>query len=225
MLKTEEQQRARELRSLGWSIGEIQQALGVSRSSVSLWVREVELSDAAAARLEARAGLGPMRSAERSRARARAVRTGYQREGRLRARVGDAEYAGGCMLHWAEGDKTRNAVRMANSDPELLATFVRFLRRHFDVRDDQMTIFCNLFADHVERQTDIENFWLATLGLPRSQLRKSIVNVYSKHSQKKRQNKLPYGTCKLVVHSTRIQQIIFGSIQEYGGFDRPEWLD
>jgi hypothetical protein len=56
-------------------------------------------------------------------------------------------------------------------------------------------------------------------------LRRSIVNAYSKHSQKKRQNKLPYGTCKLVVHSTRIVQTIYGSIQEYGGFERPEWLD
>jgi hypothetical protein len=27
------------------------------------------------------------------------------------------------------------------------------------------------------------------------------------------------------VHSTQIVQTIFGSIQEYGGFDRPDWLD
>jgi hypothetical protein len=54
---------------------------------------------------------------------------------------------------------------------------------------------------------------------------KSVVNTYSKYSQKKRRNKLPYGTCKLTINSTRIVQTIFGSIQEYGGFDRPEWLD
>jgi hypothetical protein len=61
--------------------------------------------------------------------------------------------------------------------------------------------------------------------LPPTALRKSIVNVYSKYSQKKRANKLPYGTCRLTVHSTEIVQTIYGSIQEYGGFDRPEWLD
>jgi len=38
-------------------------------------------------------------------------------------------------------------------------------------------------------------------------------------------NKLLYGTCDLGVHSTRIVQTIYGSIQEYGGFDRPGWLD
>ena len=51
------------------------------------------------------------------------------------------------------------------------------------------------------------------------------MNVHSKCSRKKRANKLPYGTCELTVDSTRIVQTIYGSIQEYGGFDRPEWLD
>jgi hypothetical protein len=88
-----------------------------------------------------------------------------------------------------------------------------------------MAIHCNLFADHLARQREIEQFWLDTLQLPPTALRKSIVNVYSKYSQKKRDNKLPYGTCRLVVHSTEIVQTIYGSIQEYGGFDRPEWLD
>jgi hypothetical protein len=62
------------------------------------------------------------------------------------------------------------------------------------------------------------------LGLPHSCLRKSTVNVYSKHSQKKRRNKLPYGTVRVCVHSTEIVHSIYGAIQEYGGFDRPEWL-
>jgi hypothetical protein len=88
-----------------------------------------------------------------------------------------------------------------------------------------MRIACNLFADHVERQRETKHFWLERLGLPESSLRKSQVNVYSKYSQKKRTNKLPYGTCKLVVCDTRIVQTIYGSIQEYGGFERPEWLD
>jgi hypothetical protein len=50
-------------------------------------------------------------------------------------------------------------------------------------------------------------------------------NVYSKHSKKRRKNKLPYGTCRLVVHDTALVQSIYGAIQEYAGFERPEWLD
>ena len=51
------------------------------------------------------------------------------------------------------------------------------------------------------------------------------MNRYSKYSQKKRTNKLPYGTARVTVNDTRIVQMIYGSIQELGGFDRPEWLD
>ncbi len=76
----------------------------------------------------------------------------------------------------------------------------------------------------MKRQREIEHFWLDTLSLPSTCLRKSTVNVYSKHSQKKRRNKLPYGTIRVCVHSTQIVQSIYGSIQEYGGFERPEWL-
>jgi hypothetical protein len=129
------------------------------------------------------------------------------------------------MLYWAEGTKGRNSVQMSNSDPELLSFFAGFIRRHFGVEGEGFRIHCNLFADHITHQREVEQFWLRVLSLPQASLRKSIVNTYSKYSEKKRANKLPYGTCRLAVHSTRIVQTIYGSIQEYGGFERPEWLD
>jgi hypothetical protein len=74
-------------------------------------------------------------------------------------------------------------------------------------------------------QREIERFWLEVTGLPPGSLRKSIVNVYSKYSLKKRRNKLPYGACRIVVNRTSVVQSIYGAIQEYAGFDRPAWLD
>jgi hypothetical protein len=107
----------------------------------------------------------------------------------------------------------------------MVGHFVEFLRTFYGLPDEAFRIDCNLFADHLERQQEIEQFWLDKLELPASCLRRSTVNVYSKHSKKKRKNKLPYGTVRLCVHSTRVVQSIYGSIQEYGGFERPEWLD
>ena len=128
------------------------------------------------------------------------------------------------MLYWAEGSKSRSSVEITNADPELIRTFAAFLREHFDVPGDAMRLQCNLFADHVERQLEIERYWLDATGLPASSLLRSRVNRYSKYSLKKRTNKLPYGTARLMVHSTQILQTIYGSIQEIGRFDRPEWL-
>jgi hypothetical protein len=101
---------------------------------------------------------------------------------------------------------------------------MRFLRLSFAVSDEKVAVTCNLFADHLHRQREIEDFWLAKLQLPRSRLRSSTVNRYSKYSQKKRRNKLPYGTCRLSIYDTRLTQHIYGAIQEYAGFDRDQWL-
>jgi hypothetical protein len=214
-------------RNEGRSIREITKLVGVSKSSVSLWVRDIELTreqhEALRKRNVAydRQNLGNKIWSAQCRDR----RVTWQEGGRAAARRGDPFHAAGCMLYWAEGTKTRNAAQMTNSDPEVLRFFVRFLRQYFQVPDDQFAVTCNLFADHLARQEQVERFWLDTLGLPPSSLRKSIVNVYSKYSQKKRKNILPYGTCRVSVSRTQVVQTIFGAIQEYGGFERPEWLD
>lgn len=198
----------------------------MSKSSVSRWVRDIELTPQQHEALRQRnPAYNGQRVAARNRAaRARAVRAQYQEEGRRLARRGDAFHAAGCMLFWGEGSRAPNSVRFANSDPAMLRYFAAFLRTYFDVRDAQCRVWCNLFADHAGRQREIENFWLDVLALPRACLTKSTVNVYSKHSRRKRTNMLPYGTCRLIVHSTRVLHSIYGSIQEYGGFERPEWL-
>jgi len=129
------------------------------------------------------------------------------------------------MLYWAEGSKRRNQLCFSNSDPEMVKFFVAFHKTYFDVRDSDIRITCHLFADHIERQREVEQFWLNEAGLPSESLRKSVVNVYSRSSKRKRINKLPYGTCQVVVSRTWVLQSILGSIQEYAGFDREAWLD
>jgi hypothetical protein len=224
-MKTKERERARELRRHGLSMKEIARTVECALSSISYWTRDIELTPEQCSKLRSRnPAINGQLVAVANASRARARRIEFQRHGRCLAHQGDRLHAAGCMLYWAEGSKGRNSVQFVNSDPEMARFFAAFLRTHFDVPDEAFRVDCNLFADHLERQQEIEQFWLDTLGLPQSCLRKSTVNVYSKHSQKKRRNKLPYGTVRVCVHSTRIVQSIYGSIQEYGGFERPEWL-
>lgn len=203
--------------------------LGVSRSTVSLWVRDIDLTPEQHEVLRQR---NPIYNSQLNGSRANfdkghARRRRYQQFGRTRVlgESGGSLYVAGCMLYWAEGDKARNSVRLSNSDPEVARLFLGFLRECFGVRDEQVRISCNLFADHAARQREIEQFWLDALRLPASSLRASAVNRYSRYSQKKRKNRLPYGTCRVAVHSTETVQAIYGSIQEFAGFERPEWID
>jgi transcriptional regulator with XRE-family HTH domain len=220
-VKTAERLEARRIRrEEGASMKTIATRLGVSVSSVSLWVRDIELSPSQRAALRNKISGGWSANAIAARRRRRLSQEG----GRALVRDADPLFVAGIMLFWAEGAKARNEAGIVNSDPELVRFFVRFLRRFYGVPDDRFRVACNLFADHLARQREIEQFWLDTLELPQSCLRKSMVNIYSRYSQRKRRGRLPYGTCKIVVCDTAVVQSIYGAIQEYAGFDRPEWL-
>jgi transcriptional regulator with XRE-family HTH domain len=208
---------ARKLRSEGLSVREIERRLGVARSSVSVWVRDVPLTET---QLEYLAHAPRPATTTRH----RRLREQCQAQGRALANRGEPLHAIGCMLFWAEGAKEINKVHLTNSDPELLRLFTRFLRHYFDVPNERIRILCNLFTDHLADQWAVEQFWLDVLELPRSSLWRSVVNAYSRSSQRTRCGKLPYGTCRVTVHDVRIAQHLYGAIQEYGGFERPEWL-
>jgi transposase-like protein len=227
-MKTAERELVRIIRrEEGAPIKEIARRVSVAPSSVSRWVRDIKLTPAQEQELLRR---NPAYNRQLSgtavqAANRRTERLAYQDQGRSLARQGDSFHVAGCMLYWAEGEKDRNALRFYNSDPEMVRFFVFFLKKYFDLRDDEIKITCNLFADHVQRQREIEQFWLDVVQLSAHSLCKSYVNVYSKHSKKKRTNRLHYGTVRVTVTRTRVIQSIYGSIQQYAGFDREAWLD
>ena len=225
-MKTAEREQARRLRETeGASIKEIARRTGAAPSSISRWVRDIELTEEQRATLRMRAYNGHVKGRTMNAAFRREARLLAQEEGRALARRCEPLHIAGCMLYWAEGSRTRNQLRFTNSDPEMVRLFVSFLRTYFKLADAEIRITCNLFADHLKRQKEIERFWLDVAGLPATCLCRSTANTYSKYTKKKRRNKLPYGTCRVVVNRTRVTQSVYGAIQEFGGFDRSEWLD
>jgi hypothetical protein len=115
-------------------------------------------------------------------------------------------------------------VEFVNSDPAMVRLFVRFLRECYGVESKSIRLRISLFADHVAKQAEIERFWLERTSLPSTCLCRSVVNRHSRDSTRKRRNLLPYGTCRVILHRAAIVQSIYGGIQEYGGFEQPEWL-
>ena len=107
---------------------EIERLLGVSRYTASLWVRDIPLTVAQRASLKRRNPIynGEFKGAAVNAERGRTRRLVYQEQGRRRAMNADDLYVAGCMLYWAEGDKGRNAVRLANSDPAVIPISLSF---------------------------------------------------------------------------------------------------
>ena len=213
-------------RDEGRSIKEIARTLGVSSSSVSRWVADITLSPDFVTALRQR---NPtvnvrLRGSGGASERRRAQRLGAQERGRQMAREPTRLHMAGCMLYWAEGAKDRNTAKLVNSDPDLVALFVRFLRVCFEVPPERIRLSLNCHLNNGLALAGIEAWWLDRLDLPGESLRKSTVNKPSSASRWRR-NVLLYGTASVSVHSTAIVQAIYGAIQEYAGIDRPEWVD
>jgi hypothetical protein len=204
--------------------------LGVSPSSVSLWTRDIQLSQAQIDRNLDRGAPGNSPSVSR-RARVwaekcRRRRVGFQQEGRLRARQRDPLHQAGCMLYWAEGSKKKNNLTFANSDLDMVRYFCHFLRVSLGVRPEQMTLRLNVYTGNGIPLREIEAHWLRALELPRSCLRGHTLDHTPTSSSGRKKNRLPYGVASIrVLRSTRLVQHIYGAIQEYAGFEEPRWLD
>lgn len=135
---------------------------------------------------------------------------------------GDPLHAAGCMLYWAEGEKSRNQVRIANSDPHLLRFFVRFLKGCFNVETNDLVARVNCYTSPGQSVEAIEAYWSKALELPPSAFTKATVNHLPTSSSGKKRGKLPYGTCTLSAkRSTWMLQHIYGALEEYAGFEGP----
>jgi predicted transcriptional regulator len=172
--KVAEREGARELRAEAWTLNEIAAELGVSRSSVSTWVRDVAFDEETRA---ARAGAnrnrgarsrGPNKLAQRRIDEIAALAAeGRQRIGRLSER--DLLIAG-VALYAGEGAKTDGTVALANSDPRMVALFCRWLRRFFDIDEHRLGVFLYL---HEGLDLDAAcEYWAVVTGIPRSQFGK-----------------------------------------------------
>ena len=226
-VKVSEREEARRLRREdGLALRVIAARVGVAVSSVSLWTRDIELTESQHERLRQANPIynRQLRGQAGRSASARAIRLAAQDHGRRMARVGIPEHLLGCMLYWAEGSKDRNRVVFTNSDPAMLRTFLGFLRGPCEVGNERIALTVNCHLNNGLSLAEIEAWWLAELGLPATALRAATVNRPSSASRWGR-NVLVYGTARLCVHSTFLVQSIYGAIQEYAGFDRPEWLD
>jgi hypothetical protein len=209
-------------REEGMPMKQIALRLGVSPGSVHLWTKDIEIDPKHAernARSCREAGIKAWVEANR------ALRQGFQDEGRARARLGEPLHQAGCMLYWAEGSKGRNSVVLANSDPHMVRFFRKFLVRCFDIDPRRFAMSLNVYVNNGLGIDEIERFWLNNLELPRTCVRKHIINHYPTSSSGMKMAKLPYGTCHFKLHDTRIVQHIYGAIQEYAGFEEPQWLD
>jgi len=161
--KVVEQQRARELRAQAWTLQDIATELGVSKSSVSLWVRDVDFTPRPRSRGHRSHRPHPLHLAKLAEIE-RCRQVGISRIGQLSERE---FFVLGLALYAGEGTKRGGSVCFANSDPRMIWMFVTWLRRFFDV--DEMRLRVRLYLhDGLDLAAAIR-FWSELTGIPPNQ--------------------------------------------------------
>ncbi|MFE7793982.1 hypothetical protein [Streptomyces sp. NPDC057460] len=179
--------KARELRRQGMTYERIQVELGCSKSSISLWVRDLPKPEPQHTPTEhlalMNAGLVDLR-ASREKERAETKRLARDAVGEL----SDRElFLAGVTLYWAEGakDKTysrRECLQFINSDPNVIKLYLRWLDL-LGVTQDRMRMRVS-----IHESADIpgaERFWAELAGIPTSALKRTTLKKHNPRTTRK----------------------------------------
>ncbi len=205
--KVVEQERARELRAQAWTLKEIAAELGVARSSVSVWVRDVEFEPKPR---EWTSAVARRRGANALQQRKAAEIADLQAEGRLRiGTLSERElFVAGAALYAGEGAKGDGAVVFANSDPRMIAFFCLWLRRFFDVDESRLRM-----RIYLHQGLDLEaatKFWVELTGIPASQF---IEPYRAVPDPSIRRSKHPMGCPSVRYSCSRTHRAVMGAVR------------
>ena len=213
-MKVEERNLARVLRKKGKSMNQIIDETGFSKSSVSLWTRDIILTKTQRNKISQRGR--SMDSIEKRRA-SRFFNINKKRQVIINSAKGDFSNLSsrelkliGAMIYWGEGSKKGNwSVRLTNSDPAIIKVMMRFFREICKVPDTKFRAGVHTFTHADIEKT--EKYWSQISGISRRQFYKTYIKPSVAGLQKRKT--LPFGTLDIYVHSTQIFLTIMGWIE------------
>lgn len=200
--KVGEQEKARELRASGMTLAEIAAELGVAKSSVSLWVRDVPFT--------------PSKRRYGARVRPNALMRRRQAEidwglaaGRERiAALSERDLlVAGAALYAGEGAKRDRQVVFANSDPRMVKLFMRWLRTFFSIDESRLRIRLYL---HEDQDLDVASAaWVESTGIPLTQHR---APYRAEANPSIRTTKHPLGCVSVIYADAKVHREVMGLV-------------
>lgn len=168
--KLEEQEQARRLRAQAWTLQEIADELGVAKSSVSLWVRDVAFDPTD--RRSVTTGRRPRGVDHPLRRRKLAEIAACDAWGRDQVgALSDRDLLiAGTALYAGEGSKRDGHVGFANTNAGMMLLFCRWLRRFFEV--DEARLRVKLYLHQGLDLTEATRYWSNVTGIPVDQFTK-----------------------------------------------------
>jgi transcriptional regulator with XRE-family HTH domain len=194
------------LRRKGKSYSEIKERVKVSKSTLSGWLKDIELTREQESRLSKLQATG-YAGAKKQQAASLKHHEEIKKNAECEAAelVKDPFFVAGLMLYWAEGSKNFGSVQFSNSDPAMIKIMMRWFRSFCAVSEDKFRI--SLFIHSLHTKEDCQKFWQDVTSIPPSQFYKPYIKptIYSN-----RKNKLYEGTCRIIIHQRDLLSKIIG---------------
>lgn len=213
--------KAQELREKGFPINKISKELKVSKGSVSLWCRDIKLSED----LKDKIRIDHYKNSQKG----RLIGAQMNKNKRLSS-LREADLFGSkninklskreiiliaTALYWSEGSKSDSSTgfQFVNSDPEMILFIRNFLIKCMEIKISDFTCSIQINKLHEPRISTVLSFWKNLLELENQQIRKPyFVKTESKKIYTNYDNY--YGICKLIVRrSTNLKYKMIGLIK------------
>lgn len=185
-------------------MNEITQILGVAKSSVSIWVRDIEISESQLENLKQK---GHKRQVIESRRRSRLKNEEQKRQliiDEATKSIHEISHKElwliGIMLYWAEGGKTQRMVRFSNGDPEMIKIMMAFFRQVCQVSESKFRGYIHIHPHLNHKYAEL--YWSSISDIPLTQFFKTYRKP-NKSSQNKKDS-LPNGVFDIYVLDTKL---------------------
>lgn len=202
MAKFKEKQKAITMRNQGMSYSQIKKILGVSKSTLSYWLKGYPLSEQRIRELRDWNEIRIEKYREtRRKKREKIFKQFYDSEKKIIFPFSKRDlFIAGLFLYWGEGGKTRNSeISLSNTDLSIIKVFIIWVESIFDFPKEKMIVRLHLYKDmNVKKEC---NWWSSALQIPLSQFRKPYIKNSSLKSVTHRKGGFGHGTCNILVRN------------------------
>lgn len=208
------------LRKKGFSYSEIRQFIHVSKSSLSLWLKDIILTEEQIKRLRRKGEVARLLGSKalkdaRIKKQRRIISKAISEVKPLN--ISDL-WLVGVMLYWAEGAKQKEyhpsqRVCFSNSDPEMLKVFLRWLKECLHLNAEDVLFEIYIHETYKKTKEELSIYWSKITGFPLGKLSTVYYKKNKVHSYRKNRGESYHGVLRISVKkSTDLNRKITGWI-------------
>ena len=231
MAKTALREKAIQLRLQGKTYGQIKRELGLAKSTLSDWLRNLPLDQEQIKLLAKNKELAKDIRIEIFRTtfknkRLKKLKSVLEKQSKELLPLSKKElFLAGIFLYWGEGDKKHGRISISNTDPRVVKFSLYWMIKILKIPKNVIKANLHLYKD-MNVQEAIE-FWSQELNLPKEQFRKPYIKKTNREGLTYKS--FGHGTCRLYAGSVQLSEQVAMSIKAisdyYGEKDDIFWYN